>query len=60
LGGEHKKGVIITEFEFNEYAYEYESLKVLKFDEYNEQWFDFIVFNRSKLNSTPDFGTIIY
>ncbi|MCL2072707.1 MAG: DUF3990 domain-containing protein [Marinilabiliaceae bacterium] len=58
LGGEHKKGGIITEFEFNEYAYEDESLKVLKFDEYNEQWFDFIVFNRSKLNSTHEYDIV--
>jgi hypothetical protein len=58
LGGEHKKEGIVTEFEFDEYAYEDESLKVLKFDEYNEQWFDFIVFNRSKRNPTHEYDIV--
>ena len=58
LGSEHKKEGTITEFEFDEYAYEDESLKVLKFDEYNEQWFDFIVFNRSKRNSTHEYDIV--
>ena len=58
LGSEHKKEGIITEFEFDEYAYEDESLKVLRFDEYNEQWFDFIVFNRSKRNSTHAYDIV--
>ena len=54
LGREHKKKGIVTEFEFDEYAYEDESLKILKFDEYDEQWLDFIVFNRSKRNLTHE------
>jgi len=58
LGSEHKKEGVVTEFEFDEYAYEDESLKILKFDEYNEQWFDFIVFNRSKRNSTHEYDIV--
>jgi len=52
LGEEYKKEGVITEFEFDEYAYEDESLKILKFDVYDEQWLDFIVFNRSRRNPT--------
>ena len=58
LGGEYKKEGIVTEFEFDEYAYEDESLKILKFDEYNEQWLDFIVFNRSKRNPTHEYDIV--
>jgi len=58
LGKEYKKEGIITEFEFDEYAYEDESLKVLKFDEYDEQWLDFIVFNRSKRNPTHEYDIV--
>jgi len=58
LAGEYKKEGVVTEFEFDEYAYEDESLKVLKFDEYNEQWLDFIVFNRSKRNPTHEYDIV--
>jgi hypothetical protein len=58
LGRERKKEGIVTEFEFDEYAYEDESLKVLIFDEYNEQWFDFVVFNRSKRNPTHEYDIV--
>jgi len=58
LGREFKKEGLVTEFEFDEYAYEDENLKVLKFDEYDEQWLDFIVFNRSKRNSTHEYDIV--
>jgi len=38
---------VITEYEFDEYAYEDSDLKVLRFDDYNESWLDFVVLNRS-------------
>jgi len=58
LGKEYKKEGIVTEFEFDEYAYEDESLKILKFDEYDDQWLDFIVFNRSKRNPTHEYDIV--
>jgi len=58
LSGEFKKEGVVTEFEFDEYAYEDESLKVLKFDEYSEQWLDFIVYNRSKQNRTHEYDIV--
>jgi len=58
LGAEHKKEGIITEFEFDDYAYEDENLKVLKFEEYSEQWLDFIIFNRSKQNPIHEFDIV--
>ncbi|MDR0605191.1 MAG: DUF3990 domain-containing protein [Bacteroidales bacterium] len=40
------KGVV-TEFDFHEYAYRYEKLKLLRFDGYSEEWLDFIMLNRA-------------
>ena len=37
---------VVTEFTFYERAFTDESLKVLRFSEYNDEWFDFIILNR--------------
>lgn len=37
---------IVTEFTFYERAFAEESLKVLRFDRYNDEWFDFIILSR--------------
>jgi hypothetical protein len=37
---------VVTEFEFNENAFQYFKLKVLRFGEYDEEWLDFVVRNR--------------
>ena len=58
LGEEHKKEGIVTEFEFDEYAYEDESLNILQFDAYDEQWLDFIVFNRSRRNPNHEYDIV--
>ena len=38
----------VTEFEFDEYGWEDTELKVLRFDQYNEEWLNFVVKNREK------------
>ena len=38
---------VVTEYEFDEYAYEDNDLKVLRFDSYDENWLDFVVLNRN-------------
>ena len=38
----------ITEFEFDENAFEDEDINALRFDVYNERWLDFIILNRNK------------
>jgi hypothetical protein len=58
LGKEHKTEGIITEFEFDEYAYEDESLKVAIFENYNEQWLDFIVLNRNNRKKMHDYDIV--
>jgi len=37
---------IVTEFIFDDYSFEDERLKILRFDDYTEEWFDFILLNR--------------
>jgi len=43
----NKQTPVVTEYEFDEYAYEDEDLKVLRFDDYSEEWLDFVVLNRN-------------
>jgi predicted RNA-binding protein YlxR (DUF448 family) len=43
----NKLTTVVTEYEFDEYAYEDEDLKVLRFDDYSEAWLDFVVLNRN-------------
>jgi hypothetical protein len=40
---------VITEYDFNEYAYKYDKLKVLVFESYSEEWFDFVLLNRGNM-----------
>jgi len=44
---------IITEFEFNEYAFEDKDFKVLRFESYTDEWLDFVVKNRASIASRP-------
>jgi hypothetical protein len=48
-GAEVQGKGVVTEYEFDEYAYDYDKLKVLRFDGYTDQWFDFIILNRSSM-----------
>ena len=43
----HKKPVV-TEFTFYERAFEDERYKVLRFNDYNEEWLDFVILNRDR------------
>jgi len=55
-----KKQAIVTEFEFDEYAWEDEDLNVLRFDKYDEKWLDFIVGNRIQkgINQFHDYDIV--
>jgi hypothetical protein len=41
---------VVTEYTFYERAFTEESLKTLRFCEYNDEWFDFIILNRNLEN----------
>ena len=58
LGKEHGNEGVVTEFEFNEYAYDDESLSVAIFENYNEQWLDFIVLNRNNREKMHDYDIV--
>ena len=49
----HDTMPVVTEFEFNEYAFEDKDFNVLRFDGYTDQWLDFIVKNRASIASKP-------
>ena len=49
----HDTMPVITEFEFNEYAFEDKDFSVLRFDGYTDEWLDFIVKNRASIASKP-------
>ncbi|MDR0799478.1 MAG: DUF3990 domain-containing protein, partial [Dysgonamonadaceae bacterium] len=49
----HDTAPVVTEFVFNEYAFEDKDFKVLRFDGYTEKWLDFIVKNRASIASKP-------
>jgi hypothetical protein len=46
IGSLHGTKGIVTEFIFYERAFTEQSLKVLRFPEYNDAWFDFVILNR--------------
>jgi hypothetical protein len=53
IGKIHETQEVVTEFTFNERAFTDKSMKVLRFSEYNDEWFDFIILNRNtKTNDT--------
>jgi hypothetical protein len=54
------KSSVVTEFEFKAYVYNDDDFKVLHFDNYTEQWLDFIILNRGNEDKkqTHDFDII--
>ncbi|MDR0762895.1 MAG: DUF3990 domain-containing protein [Bacteroidales bacterium] len=42
------KNPVVSEFNFNEFAFQDKHLKTLRFDGYTDEWFDFVIFNRKK------------
>ena len=47
----HETTPIITEFEFNEYAFEDKDFKVLRFENYTNEWLDLVVKNCASIAS---------
>jgi len=49
MGDRNDTAGVVTEFDFQEYAFEDEDLNILRFDNYSEEWFEFIMLNRSNV-----------
>jgi hypothetical protein len=47
----HDTMPVVTEFEFNEYAFEDRDFKILRFNGYTDEWLDFIIKNRASMTS---------
>ena len=52
-GLSNKTAGYVTEFDFNENAFEHFRLKVLQFDGYNNEWLDFVAINRNPKAKQP-------
>lgn len=61
IGDKKETDGFVTEFEFSENDFTKSICKIKHFDEYNEEWLDFIVKNRDKNNEAPthDYDIII-
>jgi hypothetical protein len=53
LGRKCKKEGIVTEFEYSENAFTKSICKIKHFENYNEEWLDFVVLNRNEDNIEP-------
>jgi len=58
LGREHGTEGVVSEFDFDEYAHEDDSLKVLVFEKYDERWLDFVVLNRGSSKRMHDYDIV--
>ena len=45
-GKEYRSEAIVTEFDFSELFFRDKDLNVLRFDNYNDEWLDFVILNR--------------
>jgi hypothetical protein len=52
-GRPHGTPGFVSEFLFNENAFDDINFKTLKFSEYTEEWFDFIISNRNRATQSP-------
>jgi hypothetical protein len=50
LGKKFQSNGFVTEFEFHEFMFSDKSLRTLRFDDYNDEWLDFVAFNRNWSN----------
>lgn len=57
-GIRNRSDCVITEFEFNEDAYHDRDSRLLRFEGYDENWFDFVIQNRKNNNLTHNYDII--
>jgi len=57
-GSKKRTESIVTEFDFDEETYSDSDFKVLRFPDYNSDWFDFVVENRKKRKIAHDYDII--
>lgn len=57
-GQHHKNNGFVTEFDFNNYAFNNEDIKSIRFEDYDEKWFDFVILNRQNETNVHDYDII--
>jgi len=58
IGRRHQTEGIVTEFVFYDSPFTERLCKVKHFDEYNEEWLDFVVINRNPMSQMHDFDIV--
>jgi hypothetical protein len=53
VGKAHGTAGCVTEFEYIDSSFNHSICKVMRFDDYSEEWLDFVVMNRDKRNPEP-------
>jgi Protein of unknown function (DUF3990) len=48
----------VTEFEFNDYAFDNEQIKSIRFETYNDEWLEFVVLNRKSKTQPHDYDIV--
>lgn len=51
-GRDHRTTPVVTEFDFSEFFFRDKDFKILRFDDYNDAWLDFVVMNRKNDTDT--------
>ena len=53
IGHKHRRQGVVTEFEFFESAFTSWDYRVLRFEDYTEEWLDFVTLNRNPRHENP-------
>jgi hypothetical protein len=53
IGRNHKTEGVVSEFEYSDNGFIRDICKIKQFDDYNEEWLDFVVMNRDRDNPDP-------
>jgi hypothetical protein len=53
IGQKNNTQGVVTEFEFFDSAFTSWNYKVLRFEDYSDEWLDFVILNRNPKNENP-------
>ncbi len=57
-GRKYDHSGVVTEFDFNDYAFDNKDIKSLRFSHYSEKWFDYVILNRQSKNQAHDYDIV--
>jgi Protein of unknown function (DUF3990) len=57
-GRKYDNDGFVTNFEFNDYAFDNEQIKSIRFETYNDEWLEFVVLNRKSKTQPHDYDIV--